>query len=165
MVYVVCQTPRCQQTYPLQQFQKDDRNIHCEKCGGVLIDGHGRANLSQHKHVIPVITLDEIKQNHQKQLHDKRKALADLQEDIADLENEAYELYEDRETFDKKQPPTKSPKPMYQYMCETGCGHTTIIDKYYKTKRVFCGVCGTKTTMVYQGECIVTRIPKATILQ
>lgn len=40
----------------------------------------------------------------------------------------------------------------YAYQCEKGCGHTTTIDKYYKGKRVFCGVCGTKDTMVYQGE-------------
>lgn len=40
----------------------------------------------------------------------------------------------------------------YAYQCEKGCGHTTTIDKFYKGKRVFCGVCGTKHTMVYQGE-------------
>lgn len=48
----------------------------------------------------------------------------------------------------------------HSYKCETGCGHTTIIDKYYKTKRVFCGVCGTKNTMVYQGECNVEKVKK-----
>lgn len=46
-------------------------------------------------------------------------------------------------------------KTYHAYHCDSGCGHTTIIDKYYKNKRVYCGVCGTKSTMVYQGECNV----------
>lgn len=50
-------------------------------------------------------------------------------------------------------------KTYHAYTCETGCGHTTIIDKHYKTKRVFCGVCGTKTEMVYQGECYAKKTP------
>lgn len=48
----------------------------------------------------------------------------------------------------------------HEYQCEKGCGHKTIIDKFYKGKRVFCGVCGTKSTMVYQGERLVTDAPK-----
>jgi hypothetical protein len=44
------------------------------------------------------------------------------------------------------------PKTLYAYKCESGCGHVTMIDKFYKTKRVFCGVCGTKETMEYKGE-------------
>ncbi|PHE74503.1 hypothetical protein COF80_33035 [Bacillus toyonensis] len=51
-------------------------------------------------------------------------------------------------------------KNHHAYKCETGCGHTTIIDKFYKTKRVFCGVCGTKDTVVYQGECQVEKITR-----
>lgn len=50
----------------------------------------------------------------------------------------------------------------HAYTCEKGCGHTTTIDKFYKSKRVFCGVCGTKSTMVYQGERLVTEAPKTT---
>ncbi|MBE7114703.1 hypothetical protein FT641_19755 [Bacillus paranthracis] len=46
-------------------------------------------------------------------------------------------------------------KTMHAYKCETGCGVITMIDKYYKGKRVFCGACGSKETMVYQGECMV----------
>lgn len=53
----------------------------------------------------------------------------------------------------------------YAYTCETGCGQTTIIDKHYKTKRVFCGVCGVKTEMVYQGECYVEMKPAINILK
>lgn len=46
----------------------------------------------------------------------------------------------------------------HMYKCG-GCGHKTIIDKYYKTRRVFCGVCGEKTRMHHQGECDVTQRP------
>lgn len=38
------------------------------------------------------------------------------------------------------------------YVCHTGCGHTTLTDKYYKTKRTHCAVCGVKTEMYYLGE-------------
>lgn len=55
-------------------------------------------------------------------------------------------------------------KSWHAYTCEKGCGHTTIIDKFYKGKRVFCGVCGTKTTMEYQGERLVENAPKSTNL-
>lgn len=44
------------------------------------------------------------------------------------------------------------------YQC-SGCGHKTVIDKFYKTRRVFCGVCGEKSRMDYQGECDVTKRP------
>lgn len=40
----------------------------------------------------------------------------------------------------------------YKYICRTGCGHTTIIDKYYKRQRAFCGICGTRSTMEYMCE-------------
>lgn len=53
---------------------------------------------------------------------------------------------------------------LYRYKCENGCGHTTIIDKCYITRRVYCGVCGTKETMVYQGECTVKNVPKSSFL-
>lgn len=51
-----------------------------------------------------------------------------------------------------------TPGSFHMYKC-SGCGHTTIIDKFYKTRRVFCGVCGVKTRMDYQGECDVTKRP------
>lgn len=43
-------------------------------------------------------------------------------------------------------------KDYFAYVCETGCGHTTITDKFFKTKRVHCAVCGIKTEMRYVGE-------------
>ncbi|UXR28950.1 hypothetical protein [Bacillus phage Nachito] len=46
----------------------------------------------------------------------------------------------------------EAPNTVHVWKCEQGCGHITMIDKFYKTRRVFCGVCGTKSTMVYQGE-------------
>lgn len=62
-MYVVCQTPRCQQTYPIEHFTPDSKDVACEKCGGVLIDQNGRANFSQNPTVIPVITIEEIEKN------------------------------------------------------------------------------------------------------
>lgn len=47
----------------------------------------------------------------------------------------------------------------HMYKCRTGCGHTTVVDKYYKTRRVFCGVCGEKSCMEYQGEARVEKQP------
>lgn len=55
MAYVVCQTPKCQQTYPMEQFNRDSRNVSCEKCGGVVIDKDGGVRLSQNAAVIPVV--------------------------------------------------------------------------------------------------------------
>lgn len=43
-------------------------------------------------------------------------------------------------------------KQFYAYVCQTGCGHTTITDKRFKTKRIHCAVCGIKTEMQYVGE-------------
>lgn len=53
------------------------------------------------------------------------------------------------------------PKEFHAYKCEKGCGHTTVIDKFYKGKRVFCGVCGTKSTMVYDGKYTVSKVEKS----
>lgn len=47
----------------------------------------------------------------------------------------------------------------HMYSCN-GCGHATIIDKYYKTRRVHCGICGEKLLMDYRGECRVELEPK-----
>lgn len=46
------------------------------------------------------------------------------------------------------------------YTCHTGCGHTTLTDKYYKTRRTHCAVCGTKTEMQYLGEFKIERVSK-----
>lgn len=48
-----------------------------------------------------------------------------------------------------------TPVSYHMYQC-SGCGHQTIINKFYKTRRVYCGVCGEKARMDYQGECDVT---------
>lgn len=44
----------------------------------------------------------------------------------------------------------------HMYVCG-GCGHTTIIDKYYKIRVNFCGVCGTKDRLEYEGPCQVEK--------
>lgn len=89
MTYVVCQTPKCQQTYPLQDFEPKSVNVSCEKCGGILIDGDGHANLSQHATIIPVITPEEIEYDRQMKLAGKREQLATLQSEIDVLEDTA----------------------------------------------------------------------------
>lgn len=38
------------------------------------------------------------------------------------------------------------------YYCRSGCGHTTIVNKYMKTKLLHCAYCGTKETLEYIGE-------------
>lgn len=46
MVYVVCQSSICRQSYPIEYFgevTKETKNVSCEKCGGVLIDNDGQA--------------------------------------------------------------------------------------------------------------------------
>jgi ribosomal protein S27E len=90
MVYVVCQTSRCQQTYPIEQFKKDSKNVSCEKCGGILIDSEGRGNLSQNPTVIPVISLEELKERSKVELEEKRKSLKQLKEEIKELEENSY---------------------------------------------------------------------------
>lgn len=50
-------------------------------------------------------------------------------------------------------------KIYHGYVCQTGCGHTTLTDKYYKTRRTRCAVCGVKTEMQYQGEFKITKQP------
>ena len=89
MTYVVCQTSKCQQTYPIEQFNAESKNVFCEKCGGVLIDKDGRANLSQNPTVIPVITFEEIEEGRKRELSKKYKELELLQKDIQELEQEA----------------------------------------------------------------------------
>lgn len=89
MTYVVCQTPKCQQTYPLSNYKPESVNVPCSKCGGVLIDENGRANMSQHSWVRPVITIEEIEENRKEELARKREQLERLQSEIDVLEQEA----------------------------------------------------------------------------
>lgn len=91
MVYVVCQTSRCQQTYPIDYFgeiTKDTKDLSCEKCGGILVDSNGRVNFSQNPDVIPVITTEELEKQRQLTLEIKREILKELQEEIKELEEE-----------------------------------------------------------------------------
>ena len=91
MTYVVCQTGRCQQTYPLEHLgviTKDTKNINCEKCGGILVDENGRANFSKNAAVIPIIKPDEIEESRKRRLSEKREQLESLQREISELEGE-----------------------------------------------------------------------------
>lgn len=42
MIFVVCQTLGCQQTYPLNDYPVGTKNVDCEECGGVVVDMEGR---------------------------------------------------------------------------------------------------------------------------
>ena len=86
MAYIVCQTSKCQQTYPVEQFNAESKNIKCEKCDGVLIDKNGRANFSQHSRVIPVIEISEMNKNNERKLKEKRNELAALESEISEME-------------------------------------------------------------------------------
>lgn len=91
MTYVVCQTSKCQQTYPMDFFgeiTKDTKDISCEKCGGVLVDSKGRANFSQNPDVRPVVSIEEIEERRRSELKVKRQQLKELQVEIEELEEE-----------------------------------------------------------------------------
>lgn len=45
------------------------------------------------------------------------------------------------------------------YAC-SGCGHTTIVNKYYKIKLMHCAVCGHKDRMSYLGGFQVQQLNK-----
>lgn len=93
MTYVVCQTGKCQQTYPMDFFgviTKDTKNVSCEKCGGILIDNEGRANFSQNSTVIPVISYEEIEEQRVTELNSKRNKIKQLEKEIKEIELEEY---------------------------------------------------------------------------
>lgn len=89
-MYAVCQTPKCQQTYPLEDLEPKLKSISCEKCGGIVVDDDGRANLSQNPHVLPVITKEEIDQNRKDRLNRKQYEMTILQAEITELERGAH---------------------------------------------------------------------------
>lgn len=94
MVYVVCQTGSCQQTYPLEYFgviTRDTKNINCEECGGVLIDEKGRGNFSQNSTVIQVVKAEEVRKQQEMDLVEKRKKMDKLEKQIKQLEEELVE--------------------------------------------------------------------------
>lgn len=91
MAFVVCQTKRCQQTYPIHHFgeiTKDTKGVKCEKCGGILIDENGRANLSQHPDVIPLYDPVEAAKQRRRELGQLRKQRDSLDKQIRQLEKE-----------------------------------------------------------------------------
>ncbi|MEK3955671.1 hypothetical protein [Psychrobacillus sp. FSL K6-1464] len=88
MGYLVCQKSKCQQTYPIKDFSKDSKDVACEKCGGVLIDKDGRANMSQNATVIPVITAEELEVQRLEKIKRKHKELAALEREIQVLEDD-----------------------------------------------------------------------------
>ncbi|PSS55253.1 hypothetical protein C6399_07620 [Bacillus licheniformis] len=40
----------------------------------------------------------------------------------------------------------------FKYVCRSGCGYITTVDKFYKRQRPFCGICGTRSTMEFLEE-------------
>lgn len=92
--YIVCQTGHCQQTYPLEYFgvvTKDTKDIKCEKCGGILVDSNGKAQMSQNATVIPVIIPAEQKEKAERRLEQKREEYKQLEREMAEIEQEIEE--------------------------------------------------------------------------
>jgi hypothetical protein len=48
----------------------------------------------------------------------------------------------------------------HAWNCFSGCGITTLMNKFLKGKRVYCANCGTKSEMVYIGEVTITNKPQ-----
>jgi hypothetical protein len=74
----------------LGKITENTKDIICEKCGGVLVDSEGRANISQNSNVIPVVTIDELEKQRQRELKKKREELDLLEKEILILEKEDY---------------------------------------------------------------------------
>lgn len=94
MTYIVCQTGRCQQTYPLSYFgvvTKDTKDVKCPKCGGILVDSEGKSQMSQNATVIPVIIPSEQKELAERRLEQKREEYKQLEREMAELEQEIEE--------------------------------------------------------------------------
>lgn len=52
MTYIICQNHDCRQTYPITQFNKNDRNVPCPTCKkGTLIGENGEVTLSGQPYV------------------------------------------------------------------------------------------------------------------
>jgi ribosomal protein S27E len=45
-MYLVCWNGSCAQTYPIEKYSVEDRNVQCEKCGDTLISNSGKVILS-----------------------------------------------------------------------------------------------------------------------
>lgn len=98
MVYVVCQTKHCAQTYPIDELgaiTKDTKNVSCKKCGGVLIDENGRSFISGHPEVFPAYDPKEAAKQRRLELKRKREERARIDEEILALEKEDREESEE----------------------------------------------------------------------
>lgn len=47
----------------------------------------------------------------------------------------------------------------HAWKCTSGCGHTTLMDKYHRGKRIYCANCECKTEMNYLGETTLVNVP------
>lgn len=92
--YAVCQRSGCQQTHGLSVLfinyptAESNKNLKCEKCGGLLTDERGHANLSRNPEIYTTITVKELDAQRQKNLAEKRAALAKAQRELDAVEND-----------------------------------------------------------------------------
>lgn len=95
--YAVCQQSGCQQTHGLSVLHinypsaESTRNLKCEKCGGLLTDENGRANLSRNPEIYTTITLEELERQKQEAIQAKRDEIAESQRHLEMLENDEIE--------------------------------------------------------------------------
>ena len=57
-MYLVCWNGNCGQTYPAENYMAEDRNVKCEKCGGVVISPSGKVQITGHATVFKTIDPD-----------------------------------------------------------------------------------------------------------
>lgn len=92
--YAVCQRSGCQQTHGLTELMKrypteeSTKNLKCDKCGGLLTDERGHANLSANPTIIPTITVKEYEAKKQARIKRKKEEIAQAQRVLAMLEKE-----------------------------------------------------------------------------
>jgi hypothetical protein len=48
----------------------------------------------------------------------------------------------------------------HAWACVSGCGITTLMNKFLKGRRIYCANCGKKSEMAYQGEVSLNEKPK-----
>lgn len=91
--YAVCQKSGCQQTHGLSVLKinypsaEASKNLKCEKCGGLLTDENGRANLSRNPKIYTTITVKELEAQRQATIAEKREAVAQAQRELEYYEN------------------------------------------------------------------------------
>lgn len=95
--YAVCQKSGCQQTHGLTELKKrypteeSTKNLKCDKCGGMLTDKDGRANLSANPEIYTTITVEELERQKQEAIQAKRDEIAESQRHLKMLENDEIE--------------------------------------------------------------------------